>query len=170
MVDHLKLIETNSAKGVQQPDNNQTAVFDSEIPDHIAKLNAKERKVWQHVTSSLHEYGLIHKTDAILITIICSTFVNYLDAKDMLEKVIKENNGSYFIETPNGYSQPHQAYYTLRALRKDLLQWLPEAALTIASFQKAVSNKPGDQVQGSLFDDPVEKHRREKIAIGFREV
>lgn len=169
MADHLKLIDKDPAKGVQQPDNNQTAVFDSEIPDHIAKLNAKERKVWEHVTRALHEYGLIHKTDAILVTIICGTFVNYLDAKDMLDKVIKENNGSYFIETPNGYSQPHQAYYTLRALRKDLLQWLPEAALTIASFQKAIENRPGS-VQGDLFDDPVEKHRREKIVMGFREV
>ena len=48
------------------------------------------------------------------------------------------------VKTPNGYVQPHQTYYVARTLKKELLNWLPEACLTIPSFRKEknLTNQP----------------------------
>jgi phage terminase small subunit len=135
----------------------------------VAKLTPKERKVWMYVTAALLEYGLVHRTDGMLLTIVCRTFVRWVDAEDELTRFMEDNDGSYIVKTPNGYEQPHQMFYLARQLRKDLLQWLPEAALTIPSFQKAVGDRPAPE-QGSLFDDPVDAHRRRKTALGIRAV
>lgn len=131
----------------------------AEIPKPPAKLNGREKKVWNYICQALFEYGLIHRTDALLLTVVCRTFVRWVEAEETLEQVIDENAGSYMVETPNGYAQPHQAFYVARSLKKELLQWLPEAALTIPAFAKAITTKP-EQVQGTLFDDPVEAHQK----------
>lgn len=138
----------------------------SEIPDHLAKLSAAERKVWKHVTAALLEYGMVHRTDGLVLTIICKTFVSWVDAEAKLAEFKAENNGGYMTKTPNGYEQPHQLYYVARNLKRELLQWLPEAALTIPSFHKIVGERMNPQ-QGSLFEDPVENHRRRRAAIGM---
>ena len=128
---------------------------DAEIPDSIKKLTPRERKVWQHVTQALKDQGLIHQTDAMLLNVIVTTFCRWVDTEEQLEKYMKDNEGSYLCKTPNGYEQPHQLFYAARHLKRDLLNWLPEACLTIPSFRKA-KNLMGQPQQPSLFDgDPL---------------
>lgn len=141
----------------------------SEIPAAPAKLTAKEKKIWDHITSALHEVGLIHRTDALMLTVICKTFVRWVDAEEQLTEFMKDHGGSYIVKTPNGYEQPHQIYYVARNVKRELLQWLPEAALTIPSFHKIVGERAAPN-QGSLFDDPVELHRKRRAAMGMRVV
>lgn len=140
-----------------------------EVPAPPAKLSAKEKKIWEHVTSALYEVGLIHRTDALMLTVICRTFVSWVDAEEQLAEKMKENAGSYMITTPNGYQQPHQLYYVARNCKRELLQWLPEAALTIPSFHKIAGERAAPN-QGSLFEDPVELHRKRRAEIGMRVV
>lgn len=135
----------------------------AEIPSAPAKLSAKEKKVWNYIGHALLEYGLVHRTDALLLTVICRTFVRWVEAEEALSTLIAENDG-YMVETPNGYAQPHQLFYVSRTLKKELLQWLPEAALTIPSFAKAVEERQ-TPTQGTLFEDPVEKHQAGKPRI-----
>lgn len=139
----------------------------SEVPDALSKLTPKEKKVWVYITQALKDCGLVHRTDAVTLTVICRTFVRWLDVEEELSEFVKKNNGSYIVKTSTGYEQPHQLIYLVRTLKKELLQWLPEAALTIPSFQKATGAGAAPE-QGSLFgDDPVESHRRRKTAIGM---
>lgn len=168
MANHLQPLPTVNAGGVGDAAP-AVSPIQSEIPSLVAKLSAKERKVWDHVTQALHEYGLIHRTDAMVITVICRTFVRWVDAEELLNDYVREKGGSYIVTTPNGYEQPHQLFYLARNLKRELLQWLPEAALTIPSFHKIAGERSAPQ-QGSLFEDPVEAHRKRKAAIGLREV
>jgi len=144
----------------------------SEIPEPSAKLTAKEKTLWSHVTQALKDCGLIHRTDAMLLTVICRTFARWVEAEEQLSKFSRENEGTYIVKTPNGYEQPHQLFYVVRTLKKELLQWLPEAALTIPSFQKAQGDLAGAGNQGQLpgFEDPVEMHRKRRTAAGMRGV
>lgn len=142
----------------------------SQIPSPPSKLTAREKKVWDHITEALLEYGLVHLTDGILLTVICKTFVQWVDANKELEDFKKGNGGKINVTTPNGYSQPHQIYYVVRDLKKELLQWLPEAALTIPSFVKVKSTRLDDVAQGDLFNDPVEEFKKKKVAAGMRVV
>lgn len=140
----------------------------AEIPIAPMRLSTREKKLWLHITDSLFEQGLVHKTDAMALAVICRTFARWVDAEEALTAFAKEN-GSYIVKTPNGYEQPHQLFYLARTLKRELLQWLPEAALTIPSFQKFMGDKDMP-TQGKLFDDPVEAHRARKTAIGIRAV
>ena len=139
----------------------------SEIPDAPIKLTAKEKRIWEHVTASLHEVGLIHRTDALLLSVICRTFIRWAEAEEQLTKFAAANGGSYITTTPNGYQQPHQIYYVSRNIKRELLQWLPEAALTIPSFHKIVGDRANPE-QGTLFDDPIDQHRKRKAVIGLQ--
>lgn len=139
----------------------------SEIPTEPAKLSAREKKIWEHITSALHEVGLIHRTDALLLSVICKTFVRWVDAEEQLTKFMKDHDGSYIVKTPNGYEQPHQIYYVVRNVKRELLQWLPEAALTIPSFHKIVGERAAPK-QGGLFEDPVEAHKKRRTEMGMR--
>lgn len=141
----------------------------AEIPAPPVKLSTREKKVWGHVTKALFEYGLVHTTDAMMLAVICRTFIRWVDAEEALDQLAGVNGGSYIVKTPNGYEQPHQLFFLVRSLKKELLQWLPEAALTIPSFAKAIETRQAP-TQGTLFDDPVEAHRRRKTAIGMRAV
>lgn len=124
---------------------------DAQIPDSIKRLTPREKKVWQHVTQALKEQGLIHRTDAMLLNVIVTTFCRWVDTEEQLEQYIKDN-GSFLCKTPNGYEQPHQLFYAARHLKRDLLNWLPEACLTIPSFRKA-KNLIAQPQQGQLFGD-----------------
>jgi P27 family predicted phage terminase small subunit len=140
--------------------------IDSEIPIPPAKLSTKERRIWDQVTLALHEVGLIHRTDAMLLTVICRTFASWIAAEEEIAEYAKAHDGSYIVSTPNGYQQPHQLYYVARNLKRELLQWLPEAALTIPSFNKVMGDAAKPQ-QRTLFDDPVAAHQARKSAIGM---
>lgn len=141
----------------------------SEIPAPPTKFSAKEKKIWVHVTKALHEYGLIHLTDSMALAVICRTFVRWVDAEEKLDQLTYENGGTYIVATPNGYEQPHQLFFVVRSLKKELLQWLPEAALTIPSFAKAIESRQAP-TQGTLFDDPVAAHRKGKPTVPLRSV
>jgi phage terminase small subunit len=143
------------------------AAIPSEIPDTLAKLTKDEKKIWAHVTSALHEVGLVHKTDAMMINIICKTFSNWVKAEQLLQQYMDLNGGSWMSTSPNGYQQPHQSFYVARNLKKELLDWLPHAALTIPTFHKVVGERAAP-AQGTLFDDPVAAHRDRKAQIGMR--
>lgn len=140
-----------------------------EIPALPGKLSTREKKIWEHVTGALFEVGLIHRTDALMLMVICRTFVRWAEAEEQLSEKMKENAGSYMVTTPNGFQQPHQLYYVARNCKRELLQWLPEAALTIPSLHKIVGERAAPD-QGSLFDDPVELHRKRRAEIGMRRV
>ena len=82
--------------------------------------------------------------------------------------LVKEK-GSYYVSTPNGYQQPHQAYYVARDKKRELLKWLPEAALTIPSFHKLKTEQLTPQ--GDLFGaDPIEQFRQRKAKLGMRAI
>jgi len=143
------------------------AAIPSEIPDPLAKLTKDEKKIWIYVTNALHEVGLVHKTDAMMLMVICKTFSNWIKAEHLLQEYMDSNGGSWMATSPNGYQQPHQSFYVARNLKKELLDWLPEAALTIPSFHKVVGERAAP-AQGSLFDDPVAAHRTRKAQVGIR--
>lgn len=128
-----------------------------DLPEPVKKLSKEERPIWKHVVESLAEYGLVHRTDALTLHVIVSTFARWAAAEKQLQELL-DGAGTYFVKTPNGYEQPHQMYYVARDLKKELLRWLPEACLTIASFQKATSGSKDDGRQGDMFGDPLAQH------------
>ena len=139
----------------------------SEIPDMPTKLGSQEKKIWHHVTKALKQYDLIHLTDGLMLSIISKTYVKWVNAETELEAYAAANGGSYMVETPNGYVQPHQLFHVAGRLNKQLMEWLPEAALTIPSFNKMIHDRAMPE-QGKLnFSDPVERHRDNKTKIGL---
>lgn len=133
-----------------------------DLPQPIKKLGRDEKRVWDYLVAALAEYGLVHRTDSATLHVVVNTFVRWVEAEETLDKLVKDT-GTYFVQTPNGYEQPHQKYYVARNLKKELLQWLPEACLTIPSFQKVM--KAGEQVpsgQSDLFGDPLAQHAAAK--------
>ncbi|WP_348658206.1 P27 family phage terminase small subunit [uncultured Stutzerimonas sp.] len=153
--------------GLSSADPETGATIAAEAPEPPVKLNAKEKKLWLHVTAALEQYGLVHRTDGMMLTIICKTFCDWAAQEEFLQKLARDN-GSYYVKTPNGYEQPHQAYYVARDKKRELLKWLPEAALTIPSFHKLKAEQITPQ--GDLFDDPVEQFRQRKAKIGLRAI
>ena len=137
----------------------QQAGIVSEIAKPPVRLNAREKKIWAYVTDALHEYGLIHRTDGLMMTIIVRTFDRWVQLEEELQDYAKKNAGSFIVRSPNGYEQPHQLFYAARDLKNELLKWLPEAALTITSFHKIKSEEIRPP-QGDLFGDPVEEFRK----------
>lgn len=118
----------------------------------LTKLSVKEKKVWRHITAQLEKYGMIRLTDGMLITVICRTYCEWVDATDELALYKEGNGGSYIMESANGHLSPHPLYFIIRDLKKSLLQWLPEAGLTMQGFQKVRAAQIAER-QGLLFDD-----------------
>lgn len=124
--------------------------------------------MWEYVTGALLQYGLIHRTDQMLLAVVCRTFRRWLDAERQLSEFMADNDGSFIVVTPNGYEQPHQLFHVCSRLKRELLQWLPEAALTIPSFAKLKAEEIASARQADLFDDPVETFRKRRAAMGMR--
>jgi len=164
MNQNTELVAVDSS-AVQSP-STSSSQFVSAIPAPPEKLSAKDKKFWDYITAALLEYGLIHKTDGFVLLIIVKTFQRWVQTETLLEAHMKENNGNYFVKTPNGYDQPHQLYFAARNLKGELLKWLPEAALTIPSFHKIVGDQAAP-LQGGLFDDPVEAHQKRGRLLKF---
>lgn len=129
----------------------------AEAPKPLKKLSPAERRVWNYVAGALKDYGLIHRTDAMLMHLIVSTFVKWIDAEAALERHIEASEGSFMVKMPNStYEQPHQSYYVARGLKAELLRMLPEACLTIPSFAKVQQMlRPANQQPGLFDDDPL---------------
>jgi hypothetical protein len=130
---------------------NRVDGVESEVPEPLKPLSLAEERVWNYIAGALKDYGLIHRTDAMLMHMIVSTFVQWVDAEAAVEKHVADNKGSFMVKTPNGYEQPHQCYYMARNLKTELLRMLPEACLTIPSFAK-VKQSIREPQQPGLFD------------------
>lgn len=162
---HTGLLGVNSA--LAESGKRLAASIVSEIPDLPTKLTPAEKKIWQHVTEALLEYGLIHRTDGLMLSIICRTYVDWIEATQELERYKATNGGSYITESANGYRSAHPLYFVMKDHKKSLLDWLPEAALTMPSFQK-IKGAESAPVQGELFFDPIAEHKQKKAEIGMR--
>ncbi len=131
------------------------------IPEPPSKMTAKEKKLWNYVTNALYQHGLCHATDGLSLMVVVKTYEEWIEAKEALEKFKKNNKdnpGTYIVRTPNGYEQPHQLFYVAREKKRELLQWLPECALTIPSFVKTKRIAEKDSRQIDLFADPVSEY------------
>jgi hypothetical protein len=118
-------------------------------------LSTQERRVWDYICARLREAGIDHTTFGLAGMIVAKTYIRWVQAEAKLEQVMADNGGSYLTTTPNGYEQPHQIFYAARDLKKELLAWLPECALTIPSLA-TIRAKAGDQSQqDDLFADLV---------------
>lgn len=130
----------------------------------VAQLTPHERAVWRDLVRPLSEYGLAHQTDWALLLVITRVLSQWITVERQLEEYRASNGGSYMAKTPNGYEQPHQLYYMAKDLKRQLLQWLPEAALTIPSFAKLTGDEELPKT-GELFEDPVTVFRNRKQAM-----
>jgi Phage terminase, small subunit len=131
-----------------------------ELPKAQAELTEDERRVWLYVGKALREAGLLHRTDAIVLTVIVRTFCSWLGLEAELAKYQAEH-GTLIKHTEKGYPVMHPLFYAAQTEKKALLQWLPEAALTIPSYQKAIAAADPED-QGDLFGDALELHTRSK--------
>lgn len=163
----LSVVPNNQT--TQQTAELQNAGIAAEICKPPAKLNAREKKVWAYITEALFEYNLIHRTDGLALLVIVRTFDRWITVEEELEKYKRDHDGSIVVKSPNGYEQPHQLFYAARDLKKELLQWLPEAALTVTSFHKIKAEDLRPE-QGDLFVDPVQQFRQRGQAMRMRGV
>lgn len=126
-------------------------------PPPEANLSPRERKVWDYICQVLREEGVPHRTGGIAITIICKTFIQYVQTELELQNFIASNRGSILQRSSKSdYSQPHPLYYAARDIKAELLKWLPEACLSLPSAVMAKA-KIGEQgVQDDLFSDLLE--------------
>lgn len=126
---------------------------DAVAPRPQKPLTDAEKPIWNYVVKALKESGLIHRTDMMTVHVIVTTFCRWMDAEQYVEHLIEEK-GTYIVRTNNGYEQPHQMFFVARNLKRDLLQWLPEACMTIPSYQKTKKlMEAGNNGQGDLFND-----------------
>ncbi|MDW5417734.1 P27 family phage terminase small subunit [Iodobacter sp. CM08] len=130
------------------------------------EMNTQERRVWDYICERLREAGIDHGTFGLAAMVVCKTYIHWIQAESELAKIKDSNFGSYLITTPNGFSQPHQIFYVVSALKKELLQWLPECALTIPSLSN-IRSKTGDQSQqDDLFGNLVNHAANRPSAFG----
>lgn len=118
-------------------------------------LNDQELLAWDYICQQLRLAGIDHSTFGLAAVVVSKTYIGWLQAEKELLEVKTKNRGSYMTTTPNGHHQPHQIFYIARDLKRELLQWLPECALTIPSLA-TIRSKTGDQsLQDDLFGDLV---------------
>lgn len=115
-------------------------------------LDSRERKVWDYICGVLRADGMPHLTAGIAIAVVCKTFIRWIDTEVRLAD-LEKLTGTYFVKTPNGFEQPHQFFYAAAALKKELLQWLPESCLTLPSSVMARAKLADEGVQDDLFGD-----------------
>ncbi len=135
----------------------------SPAPPPGAQLGARERKVWDYICRVLREDGMPHLTAGIAIAVVCRTFIRWVDTEVRLAD-LEKTTGTYFVKTPNGFEQPHQFFYAAAALKKELLQWLPESCLTLPSTVIARAKLGDEGVQDDLFGDLLAHARAERNA------
>lgn len=106
-------------------------------------MTEEEIAVWDYICKQLREAGIEHVTFGLAAVMVCKTYVQWMHAAEDLERVKEAAGGSHLVKLRNGYEQPHQAYYVVRELRKELLTYLPECCLTIPSFANVRSKLGG---------------------------
>ncbi|WP_416046687.1 P27 family phage terminase small subunit [Cupriavidus basilensis] len=141
----------------------------SPAPPPGAQLSPRERKVWDYICAVLREEGLPHRTGGIAITIICKTFVQYIQTEWELQNYIASNGGSILAKSQKSdYSQPHPLYYAARDIKQELLKWLPEACLSLPSAVMAKAKIGEEGKQDDLFGDLLDHARAERSAANGR--
>lgn len=125
----------------------------SPAPPPGVQLSPRERKVWDYICAALRDDGMPHLTAGIAISVVCKTFIRWVNTELQLQEFEASNNGSYFIKTKTGYDQPHQLFYAAAGLKKELLTWLPESCLTLPSSVMARAKLGDEGVQDDLFGD-----------------
>lgn len=129
-------------------------------PPPEAHLSPRERKVWDYICEVLREEGLPHRTGGIAITVVCKTFIQYVQTERELQNFIAGNGGSILQRSSKSdYSQPHPLYYAARDIKAELLKWLPEACLNLPSTVMAKAKMGEQGVQDDLFSDLLEHAR-----------
>ncbi|RLK45957.1 P27 family phage terminase small subunit [Cupriavidus plantarum] len=134
-------------------------------PPPESHLSPRERKVWDYICAVLADEGLPHRTAGIAITIICKTFIQYIQAERELQEYIASNKGSILqVSKKSDYSQPHPLYYAARDIKQELLKWLPEACLSLPSAVMAKAKMGEEGQQDDLFGDLLAHAQRERSA------
>lgn len=142
---------------------NGKADFRAPEPPPEANLSPRERKVWDYICQVLSEEGLPVRIGGIAITIICKTFIQYVQAEKELQNYIASNKGSILQRSQKSdYSQPHPLYYAARDIKLELLKWLPEACLSLPSAVMAKTKKADGDGQDDLFEDLLAHAKRER--------
>jgi hypothetical protein len=111
-------------------------------PPPPGDLSPRELEIWNYICAQLRNAGIEHTTFGLAGIVVCKLYADWLSATERLEQLVADE-GTYMTKTPNGYEQPHQAYYVARDLRKELLAYLPECCLTIPSFANVRSKLGG---------------------------
>ena len=165
-MDEFKVI-TGGATGNVVPIRTGSGKLSPDRPPGLDK--PREIEVWDYICEQLRLAGIEHRTFGLAAVMVCSVYVEWLDARVRLQAVKDENGGTYMVKTPNGYEQPHQIFYVVEKLRRDLLQWLPECCLTIPSFATAKSKLGDDGGQRDLpLEDLVEHAIAERESYARR--
>ena len=134
-------------------------------PPPGAQLSPRERKVWDYICAVLREQGMPHLTGGIAITIICKTFVQYIQTELELQNYVAGNGGSILQKSQKSdYTQPHPLYYAARDIKQELLKWLPEACLSLPSAVMARAKLGEEGQQDDLFSDLLEHARADRSA------
>jgi chloramphenicol O-acetyltransferase len=123
----------------------KTPALEVQSPDRPpGQMSEQEIAVWDYICAQLRAAGIEHTTFGLAAVLVCKTYVDWLSASEELIRIKQANNGSHLVTLKNGYEQPHQAYYVVRELRRELLQYLPECCLTIPSFANVRSKLGGN--------------------------
>lgn len=142
---------------------NRKSEIRSPEPPPEANLSHRERKVWDYICEVLRDEGLPHRLGGIAITIICKTFIQYVQAEKELQNYIASNGGSILQRSQKSdYSQPHPLYYAARDIKQELLKWLPEACLSLPSAVMAKAKMGEEGQQDDLFGDLLAHAQKER--------
>lgn len=128
----------------------------ADLPTPVVKLSAREKKVWNHLVKALQAYGMVHRTDAMALTVIAQTFCELEDITAELEEFKASNGGNVTITSKNGWLQPHALFYAIRDKKKELLTWLQEASLTISTFERITAKRVSTKQRKETSSDPLD--------------
>lgn len=136
------------------------------IPDSPIKLTAREREIWNHIASALYECKVARPVYGLSLAVVARTVVEWQDACVELARYCRKNNGSYIMETPNGYKQPHPLYYIARDKKKELADWFDAMGLRFVPFERTMRERLAADSQRDLFEDPVEAYLESSPGAG----
>jgi hypothetical protein len=125
---------------------------ESPPPPPGVHFTSQHRKVWDYLCAVLREEGVPHKVGGIVLAVAVIDFVRWVKVELQLRDFETMNRGSFMVTTPNGHTQPHQLFYTAKALKEGLLKCLPDACLTVPSMLIAKSKMEDPDPQDDLFD------------------
>lgn len=136
------------------------------IPDAPVKLSAREREIWNHIANALYECKVARPVYGLSLAVIARTVIEWQDACVELARYCRAHGGSYIMETPNGYKQPHPLYYIARDKKKELAEWCDAMGLRFVPFERTMRERLAADSQRDLFDDPVKAYMETQPGAG----